>query len=778
VRNCLILQFPALALAATVAAGEEGLSPRPGPESPAAAAATAGAAGTDTAGQAPDPAAPVPDPADQAPDPAAPGADPATPPDAQATEEPEPQAEPPTFAAEVDQVIVDVVVTDKKGNPVAGLARDELIVTEDGVPQEVMTFEAVALPDEPAAEPPPPPRVSTNVGREAERGRTFVIVFDDMNLTPHRARDAKAAVASFLASGVREGDQVTLIATSGGAWWTTRMEAGRDKLVDLLKRLDGRHIPDSSMERMTDWEAMRIHVYRDPQVTGQVMRRFETYGVTMIRSERSNPLSGTVDDPFVSARASEVYFAARTRNRITLEVLERALNGLTGARGRKSLILVSEGFIYDPNLDEFKRVIAASRRANAAIYFVNARGLDAMPMGFTAEFGPALPSQDIGFAFTSNIEAAAGSESLASDSGGFTVRNTNDLEEGIQRIAKETRVYYLLGYVPSNTARDGRFREIEVKLKDGKGLKVRARKGYYAPTDDGRTALEAKPGVDPVIQAALDSPWTQDGIPMRMTHYVGAEQMLGKAGVLVVTEVDVRELTFVDEEERSVAEIEFLLVVAHRESGEFFRYDQSVTLRLRPSTRERLERLWFPIVRDFELRPGDHQAKMIVREKATGALGTVVHEFDVPPLDVFRASTPVLSDTGRPPAEGGTPQPVPVARRVFPEGASMLCQFEVYGAAKDPSGMPRVAHGYSVNRKDGSVLTGRMESVITPTSLGGLSRLVGFSLEGAVPGEYEMVMTFRDEVAGKSFEVREPFEVVPAPPPGSADEGDAAGAGG
>ena len=52
-------------------------------------------------------------------------------------------------------------------------------------------------------------------------------------------------MASFLQSGVREGDYVTLIATSGSAWWTARMEAGRDKLIDTLKRLDGRRIPDT-----------------------------------------------------------------------------------------------------------------------------------------------------------------------------------------------------------------------------------------------------------------------------------------------------------------------------------------------------------------------------------------------------------------------------------------------------------------------------------------------------------------------------------------------------
>ena len=283
-----------------------------------------------------------------------------------------------------------------------------------------------------------------------------------------------------------------------------------------------------------------------------------------------------------------------TRLRTTLDALERALNGLAGAKGRKSVILVSEGFIHDINVDEFKRVNEASRRANAAIYFLNARGLEGMPIAMTAQFGPALPDQDVGFALTESWDAVAGSEVVASESGGFTVRNTNDLSGGIQKIANETQAYYLLGYIPSNTARDGRFRKIQVKLANGKGLQVRARKGYYAPSDTGKSAMAPKKGVDPVIQSALDSPWAEDAIPLRMTHYIGDEKTLGKAAVLVTTEVDIRALEFEEKDGRSLADLQFLLVVAHRESGEFFRYDQGVSMKLQPATRERLQPLLVP----------------------------------------------------------------------------------------------------------------------------------------------------------------------------------------
>ena len=684
-----------------------------------------------------------------------------------------PAADTPTFPTQLEQVIVDVVVTDKKGAPIRGLSAADMSVTEDGVKQDVVSFEAVELPDKPSAAAPPPPKVSSNVTPEEQRARTFVLVFDDMHITPWRANQAKAAVASFLEKGTREGDRVSLISTAGGTWWTSRMEAGRSKLIDMVKGFDGRMIPDMSPERMSDYEALRIHVYRDPTMVERVLRRYETYGVSQTmrnRSDSSSMRTGTADDPYVTGRAAEVYFQANTRLRTTLDVLERALNGLAGARGRKSLILISEGFVHDINVDEFKRVNNAARRSNTAIYFVNARGLEGVPAAMTAQFGPALPEQDVGFAFAETFDAVAGSEVVASDSGGFTVRNTNDLSSGIQRIADETRIYYLLGYIPTNNTRDGKFRKIQVKLAASKGREVRARKGYFAPTESGASALTAKKGVDPQVQSALDSPWSLDGIPLRMTHFVGDEKSLGKAAVLVTAEVDIRGLEFEETEGRSLGDLQFLLVVAHRASGEFFRYDQGVSMRLQPATRERYNRFWFPITRDFELKSGDYQAKIVVRDTRSKRVGTVIHEFEVPPLGTLRASTPVLSDTQQRPdaviAEGlPGGRLVALARREFAAGSDLLCQFEVYGAKPDEkSGMPKVVQGYLVRRPDGNVFTSMEPSVINPTSLGKVTRMFGFRLTDAAPGDYEMLMTIRDDLAGQSIEIREPFRVVPPLP--------------
>ena len=544
------------------------------------------------------------------------------------------------------------MVTDKKGEPVTDLREGDLEVLEDGVRQTIVSLDLFQVPEAPvtaaaaAASPalPPLPRVSTNTDEEDRRGRTFVIVFDDAHLRAATAQQAKAAIAEFLGKETREGDRVTLLATGGRVWWTTRMEAGRAELLDLLKRLDGLVAPETRRDWMSDYEAMQIHVFRDNVIQNRVQRRFETYGLmTMTGQSQHVRNMMAVEDPVITSRAAEVYYAATARNHVTLGAMQRALEALGQVRGRKSVILVSEGFIYDTQIPEFKRLIDTSRRVNAAIYFVNARGLEGLPDALTAEFSTILPAEDLGFAFSLEAETQEGSVSLAADSGGFTVRNSNDLGAGLKRISDETRAYYLIGYNPTNAARDGAYRKIEVKLRGRRGLEVRARKGYYAPSDPA-TPPPPRPGTDPVFQAAFDSPYEIGDVPLRMTHYVREETSLDEARVFVAAEVDIRGLGFVEKDGQSHGALQYLLATVQREGGRVFRFDQTLELTLPAETREELSRTWLPIVRDLELGSGRYRAKMVVRDKATGRMGTLVHDFEVPDLKPFRVSTPVLSD--------------------------------------------------------------------------------------------------------------------------------------
>jgi VWFA-related protein len=718
--------------------------------------------------QTPSPA-PTPTPA-QAATPA-PGASQAPSPAPGAQAAPGGEAVSPTFAAGVELVNVDAVVTDKKGVPVLGLTKDDFTLTEDGAPQTIVSFESISIPP-PTTEAlrPARPIISTNQVPVSKAGRSFILFFDDVHMTPGRARTAKTAVANFLKTGVREGDRVLLVAASGDAWWSARMEEGRDELMKLLKRLDGRRIPETGNDRISEWEAMRIQTYNDPDVMNRVQRRFNSYGVsqgtTTSQSAQVGGASGAYNDydPQVTGKATEVYYASLSRNRITLEAMERAVNALSLAKGRKSLVLVSEGFIYDPNMQEFKTTLEACRRADVAIYFLDTRGLVGMPDYFTAEFGPAMDEQDVGAAFQEEWQESEGSESLSADSGGFTVKNSNDLNKGIQKIADEAKVYYLLGYNPTNTKKDGKFRKISVKTKN-KALDVRARKGYYASLEGGKAPSKSnKPGTaDPVLQAAVDSPYDLDGIPLRMTAYAMEEALLGKTKVIVASDVDIRPLVFEEKDGRLLDTLEFFLVVAHRDSGEYFRYDQKVEMKLLPATREKLAKSWYTIFRDFDLVPGEYQAKIVIRDKKTGKVGTLTHDFDVPDQGTFRTSTPLVSDVAVLPPEGEkhvAPKVPMLVRREFEPTGRIFFQFEVFGAAKDKaSGMPQVLAGYDITKPDGSVAVHVEPSLIHPTSLGKVTRMVGTRFD-TDPGDYQLILRVTDQISGKTLEIKEPFTLV------------------
>ena len=111
-------------------------------------------------------------------------------------------------------------------------------------------------------------------------------MFDDVHLSPGLSVAAKAAVGEFLRNGVREGDRVSLLATSGAAWWNARMPEGREELQTVLKRLEGRYIMESTPDRVTEYEAMRIVEYDDPDVAYRVSQRFDAYGTA--RREKSD----------------------------------------------------------------------------------------------------------------------------------------------------------------------------------------------------------------------------------------------------------------------------------------------------------------------------------------------------------------------------------------------------------------------------------------------------------------------------------------------------------
>ena len=341
------------------------------------------------------------------------------------------------------------------------------------------------------------------------------------------------------------------------------------------------------------------------------------------------------------------------------------------------------------------------------------------------------------------------------------MRDTNDFAAGIVRIGRESRSYYLLGYNPGQVTADGRFRKIEVHLRR-KGLTVRARRGYYAP---GGAPTEAaapdKRPTEPDLQRALDAPGIVSDIPLRLSAFVQEDAGMDRARVVLVAEADIAKLPAAETAAGPRTTLDTLVVVAHREGAEFMRSDQQAELERRPAPPG--APVWYAFTRELELQPGAHQVKLIVRDAGSRALGSVMLEVDVPPLEGLRVSTPIVTPTLAPTPGGGLVPQLRVGRD-FATGGSLYCSFEVFGAAKGPDGLPRVMAGHALRDPGGDVLGRTPPTPIRPTSIGALSRLIQLPLSGRAAGDYELVLTVTDEIAGSTRELVELFRIVDGPP--------------
>jgi VWFA-related protein len=219
----------------------------------------------------------------------------------------------------------------------------------------------------------------------------------------------------------------------------------------------------------------------------------------------------------------------------TSNALMAVVSAMRAVPGRKSVIFFSEGLQIPTNVQsQFISVIDAANRSNVSIYPMDAAGLRTESTqketreGILNASRDSLnrnPSRDMSdgpmmAALERNedllrADPHSGLGTLAEQTGGFLIANTNDLRGGFTRIDSDMRNYYMLTYVPSNDTFDGKFREISVKVRRP-GVSVHARKGYYA--------VRATPGV-PVLTyetpalAALERSPVPNAFPLRTATF-------------------------------------------------------------------------------------------------------------------------------------------------------------------------------------------------------------------------------------------------------------------
>lgn len=358
-----------------------------------------------------------------------------------------PTPEPLTFASDVRMIRLDVSVVDRAGRPVRGLMAEDFRVLEDGKPVELSVFEAIedGAPATASREGEGVVSLAVRSDTRSPRGpgQRIVIVADPSGLSAMQLARVREATSDFVAKQAAEGDIVRLINLATREIWEGRIPDDRVRLSSIGRKLSRHRSPFFTPGGSGDSIAEQIDFDMEAEVA-------ESYSQSL-RQER-----------FLSrfARAGEL-----------LAIFDEILIQLSAIPGRKSLILISDGFPQMRLLDErLKRTAHLAREAQAAIHFVDAFGLDGL-LPETAG-GKMQPVFELAWS------RSGGAQDLAEATGGFVSRFANVLTHAVSRAAEEARSYYIVGYAPVRKD-DGRFRTVKVKVEQG-DVTVRTKKGYIA----------------------------------------------------------------------------------------------------------------------------------------------------------------------------------------------------------------------------------------------------------------------------------------------------------
>jgi VWFA-related protein len=439
---------------------------------------------------------------------------------------------PPAFTAGVELVRLDVRVTDAQGHPVRDLRQDEVEILENGARRPVVFFQHI---EEPAgsyadvASQTVAGEVSTNQG--AARGHLYVLVFDQLHITPGNEQRARLAAQQFVQTRLRPGDRVALYALPGpGPQIGFTPDARR--ISAELARVHGLAQPQAfgALGSMTIQEAFQI-VRGHEQTLQSVADRLQSQSAPT-DARRADSLSfGSSSTPLVRLvreDARRIADLADGDTRRVLAALSDVLRPFRGIEGRKSVLLVSEGFYGDRLAHEIQEVAAAAAESYSVVHAfdVNRRGVD-ITADQASDSDPAIGIQD-------RISPLG---SLAAETGGTLILDASQYpDRALASLADQSQDYYLVGFTPAGDARKGReaYRPVTVRVARG-GARVSARTGFVLTDNAVRMDRHR------AIERALSAPFSQQGLPVRYTTYVlrGSASGLQRVIVSLATELPI-----------------------------------------------------------------------------------------------------------------------------------------------------------------------------------------------------------------------------------------------
>jgi len=163
----------------------------------------------------------------------------------------------------------------------------------------------------------------------------------------------------------------------------------------------------------------------------------------------------------------------------TLDALIRKMETMSGQR---SIVLISPGFqVFDNHRWEESNLFERALRANVVINALDVRGLYTNIVDASERVNGGSVIAKGKFKREEALTARATLAETAANTGGRFYENSNDLDDGLAKLAAAPEYIYVLGFNPQDLKPDGRYHPLKVSLKSAKGFTIEARRGYYAP---------------------------------------------------------------------------------------------------------------------------------------------------------------------------------------------------------------------------------------------------------------------------------------------------------
>jgi VWFA-related protein len=651
----------------------------------------------------------------------------------------------PVFRSGRDVISVDVVVRDKSGAVVRGLTASDFEVREDGRVQDVVSFsfeeitakplpavasagllegvEARMTSDAPGAASSNTPAKPVPMTSDMLAGhRLITLLFDVSSMQPEDVQRAVDSARKYVDEQMTAADLVAVATIGSTLSVLTDFTGDRTAVAGALGKL----------------------AYTDGTAT-------ETASASTVATDEA-----AANDEDTGSDAAELDMF---NNDVRLRALKTLAEALSPIEQKKAILYFSAGMQRSgqDNQVELRSAINAAVRSNVAIYAVDTRGLQAVVPGGDARQasgrGSALFS---GRGVQQQFDQLASSQdtltSLSAETGGRSFTDSNDFGEAFARVERDMSAYYLLGYSATNTVKDGRFRRIQVRVKNG-GYKVEARAGYYADRDFTHTSKTDRETqlTDQMFAAvsATDLPVMVSGGWFRLAtdrYYVPIALTVPGSAVPVANETD-------------PVSLDVLGLVKDERNFPVGRFRE--TLKLPPGTGKTLAGKQILYQSGVTLPPGRFSVKVVVRENTQGQMGSFEAAVIVPELKTapMKVSSVVLSTQLQPAAKGKTDNPLvrdgvqllPNLTHVVGKDQKLFFYYEVYDPGQTNGAPPQLRTSLAFYRGKIKVFE---TPVVERTSIDVPERhaaLFQFEVpaDSFTPGLYTCQINIVDTVAGK-----------------------------